>query len=102
LSENVSTLDLFGRGFALLRFDRNVTSEPFARAAEHIKLPLTETTIDDPSIAALYERPLVLVRPDGHVAWRGFSITEGAHDVLNHVRGASPSEKLDHLTISSR
>jgi hypothetical protein len=28
-------------------------------------------SIDDPAIARLYERSLVLVRPDGMVAWRG-------------------------------
>jgi len=34
-------------------------------------VPLVVHALADPAIAALYERSLVLVRPDGHVAWRG-------------------------------
>jgi hypothetical protein len=35
-----------------------------------------------------YERGLVLIRPDGHVAWRGDSVPRGASDIIDHVRGA--------------
>jgi hypothetical protein len=34
-------------------------------------VPLSVTQIADHEIARLYEQPMVLVRPDGHVAWRG-------------------------------
>ena len=34
-------------------------------------VPLTVADLDEPDAAALYGRRLVLVRPDGHVAWRG-------------------------------
>jgi len=33
--------------------------------------------VDDPSLAAIYEARLVLVRPDTHVAWRGNSCDDG-------------------------
>jgi hypothetical protein len=36
----------------------------------------------------LYERPLVLVRPDGHVAWRGDSLLGNAAEIIDRVRGA--------------
>ncbi|MFN9473129.1 hypothetical protein [Acidovorax sp.] len=39
-------------------------------------------------MARAYERPLVLVRPDGHVAWRG-SHVEHAGQVVDTVRGAA-------------
>ena len=51
-------------------------------------VPLREVTIADPEIAALYERPLVLVRPDGHVAWRGDECPADAAAVVDRVRGA--------------
>jgi hypothetical protein len=35
----------------------------------------------------VYERPLVLVRPDGHVAWRGDSLPHDPAKVIDQVRG---------------
>ena len=39
-----------------------------AEAAKNRGVPLRSVTIDEPEAAAIYERKLVLVRPDGHVA----------------------------------
>ena len=51
-------------------------------------VPLRIVTSADPAIAALYERSLVLVRPDGHVAWRGDEVPADAACVIDTVRGA--------------
>jgi hypothetical protein len=37
-----------------------------------------------------YERRLVLVRPDGHVAWRADAEPQDARAVIDCVRGAQP------------
>lgn len=76
ISENRSTLDEFGEGFTLLRFDRNTGAQPLLDAAAAVGVPVRQVDIDDPRIAELYERPLVLVRPDGQVGWRGETIAE--------------------------
>jgi 2-polyprenyl-6-methoxyphenol hydroxylase-like FAD-dependent oxidoreductase len=70
IGDGVSTLDLFGAGFALLRFDAAADVSRLAEAAGDAGVPLAVHDIGDPAVAALYERKLVLVRPDGHVAWR--------------------------------
>ena len=44
--------------------------------------------IDDAAAAALYERRLVLVRPDGHVAWRGDEAPANSEAMIDTVRGA--------------
>ena len=51
---------------------------------------VVENSIDprDAKIAALYERKLVLVRPDGHVAWRGDDVPGNAAALIDQVRGA--------------
>ncbi len=51
-------------------------------------VPLAVHALDDPAIAALYERRLVLVRPDGHVAWRGDAAPADAAALADTVRGA--------------
>jgi hypothetical protein len=82
-----STLDLFGQGFVLLRFDRNVDAGAFAKAAETCRVPLQIRDITDTYIAKIYEKPLVLVRPDGHVAWRGDDCAHAAR-IIDRARGA--------------
>ncbi len=69
LADGRSTLDLFGRGFTLLQFAGGPGG--FVEAAAVRGVPLTAIALDDPGVAALYGAPLVLIRPDGHVAWRG-------------------------------
>ena len=41
------------------------------------------------SLYPLYERRLVLVRPDGHVAWRGDEVPSDALALIDTVRGVS-------------
>lgn len=45
--------------------------------------------IDSPEAAALYERRFVLVRPDGHVAWRGDTPPADVLEMMNTVTGRS-------------
>jgi 2-polyprenyl-6-methoxyphenol hydroxylase-like FAD-dependent oxidoreductase len=90
LSEGRSIIDLFGHGFVLLRFggdDLDVAS--FRDAAETRNVPLTIRDIAAPEIAALYERRLVLVRPDGHVAWRGNGPPDDPLAIIDTVRGGA-------------
>ncbi|MDD3446619.1 MAG: FAD-dependent oxidoreductase [Zavarzinia sp.] len=88
LADGRSTLDLFGRGFVLLRFDTTLDITPFTTGAAIRGLPLTVETLEIPAIATLYEQPLVLVRPDGHVAWRGAAVPEAPLAIIDIVRGA--------------
>ena len=53
-------------------------------------MPLAVHRLDHPEAAALYERALVLVRPDGHVAWRGDREPDEALAMIDTVRGAGP------------
>jgi hypothetical protein len=90
LADGRSTIDLFGRGFALIGFGADAAeAAPLLEAAKKRNLPLTFTAIAEPHIAALYERKFVLVRPDGHVAWRGDAMPEDALCVIDVVRGAT-------------
>jgi hypothetical protein len=71
LADGRSTLDLFGRGFVLLRLGPDAPAgERIVQAAAARGVPLTAVALAEPEMLAAYERRLVLVRPDGHVAWR--------------------------------
>jgi len=52
-------------------------------------VPLAVELIRQPEIAELYEQRLVLVRPDGMVAWRGNELPEDPRLLVDIIRGAS-------------
>ncbi len=105
LADGRSTLDLFGRGFTLLRLGRDAPdAAPLASAAARPGLPLDVVALDEPTIAALYQRKLVLVRPDGHVAWRGDALPRNASELIDRVRGAgvaSPAQGRADVAAAS-
>lgn len=89
LADGRSTLDLFGRGFVLMCLDGQRAATAFADAAAVRGVPLREERFDDVALRALYERNYVLVRPDGHVAWRGDDVPADAGRILDLARGAT-------------
>ncbi|MGH3886067.1 MAG: FAD-dependent monooxygenase [Pseudonocardiaceae bacterium] len=89
LRPGMSTLDLFGSGFVLLSFQPSSHAERFQQAFAARAVPLTLKEVRDDDVARRYGRPHVLVRPDGHVAWRGMTLPDNAHALVDRVRGSS-------------
>jgi hypothetical protein len=57
-------------------------------------VPLEVSALDLAEVNELYERRLVLVRPDGHVAWRADEEPADARALIEVVRGASSCGSL--------
>jgi hypothetical protein len=89
LKDGRSTLDLFGSSFVLLCFEDRESEDSRAMAAafSERKVSLETVFLNEPEIWALYGSKLVLVRPDGHVAWRGNRV-ETPGQIADTVRGA--------------
>jgi 2-polyprenyl-6-methoxyphenol hydroxylase-like FAD-dependent oxidoreductase len=92
LADGRSTIDLFGDGFTLLRLGFAGDVTPFTVAAADLGMPLRVVAVDDPAIARLYERQLVLVRPDGMVAWRADALPDSASALVATVTGNAGEE----------
>jgi hypothetical protein len=93
LRDGRSTLDLYGRGFVLLRLGADApATDRIEHAAASRGVPLTTVAIDDSQVLAAYERRLILVRPDGHVAWRADEEPDDAAALIDKVRGEPPEE----------
>lgn len=85
-----STLDLFGEGFVLLCFteaDEIAARAAFDPAAAKNRIPCKVIRLAEQEIANLYDKRFVLVRPDGHVAWRGDKLPSDAALMLRKVAG---------------
>jgi 2-polyprenyl-6-methoxyphenol hydroxylase-like FAD-dependent oxidoreductase len=90
LDDGRSTLDLFGRGFTLLRLGQDAPDGgPIVAAAARRGVPLDVHAVSEPDVGRLYERKIVLVRPDGHVAWRSDTLPTDPLALVDRVRGAA-------------
>jgi hypothetical protein len=89
LTDGFSVYDKLGKEFTLLAID-SVDTSAFERAAKLLSMPLTVSRLPLERVLDLFEAPLVLVRPDGHVAWRGASAAQ-ADAVLWHAAGREMS-----------
>ena len=89
LGDGRSMLDLYGRGFVLLRLGADAPDGAALEAAAAARrVPLETVTVTEPEAARDLRRRLVLVRPDGHVAWRGDEVPANAAALIDKVRGA--------------
>jgi 2-polyprenyl-6-methoxyphenol hydroxylase-like FAD-dependent oxidoreductase len=89
LADGRSTLDLFGKSFVLAAFP-NAPGHAISALTQALKdkgVPVSIERLADPHVEKLYERAMVLVRPDGHVAWRGNAV-DHADRIADIVRGA--------------
>ncbi len=73
LADGTSLYDHFGPGLTLLATNGTCEDDCLeaAREAEALGVPLKVLDLRDAYLGPLYEAPLVLIRPDQHVAWRG-------------------------------
>jgi 2-polyprenyl-6-methoxyphenol hydroxylase-like FAD-dependent oxidoreductase len=88
LDDGKSLYDALGPQYTLIRLDPAAEIDGIVGAALQRSLPLTVLDIDVPEICVLYDRKLVLVRPDQHVAWRGDTEPTDAMNLIDLVRGA--------------
>lgn len=91
LSTGTAIFDAFGKDWTLLNFaDDNRSQNLLTEAAQTLCIPLTVIGLAHETLAKkLYERDLVLIRPDQHVAWRGDAVNSAADALrtLSQVTG---------------
>lgn len=88
LSDGRSTLDLFGRGYVVVAASGSVDElVALTQTAARLGVPLTIEAPADAAVRDAYERRFVLVRPDGHVAWRSDRAPADAEALINTVAG---------------
>lgn len=95
LNNGSAIFDHFGPCFTLVEFQNQPVnhergSHHIVEAAGDLSVPLSHIRLHNEDHAArLWETPLVLVRPDGHVAWRGNSVSDAplAHKIIETAVG---------------
>ena len=88
LGDGRSLYDSLGSGHVLVRLDPAVGVSGLVGAAAHRGVPLAVLDLDGLDERRLYERKLVLVRPDRHVAWRADNEPGSPLELVDLLRGA--------------
>lgn len=87
LADGGQLFDRFGTGLTLVDLSGRGIGAPLVAEAVGRRIPMTHLPVDDPAVRACWERDLVLVRPDQHVAWRGNDAPTDWGAVLDRVVG---------------
>lgn len=91
LSDGSALFDRLGPWFTLVNFGA-LDASPFVAAAARANIPLQVLSLQEPALAHIYGRDALLVRPDQHIAWRGFEAsTVDAAKVLTRALGREPA-----------
>lgn len=93
-----SIFDLYGKGWTLVEFTSSnakaIAIPLFTEVASQRHIPLKTVQIqDEEHVRTIWERNIVLVRPDGHVAWRANetpSSTSDIREIFDVVLGKQP------------
>jgi hypothetical protein len=95
LANGGQLFDRFGSGFTVVDFSAaNVGREMASRLAGR-GVPTTYLSLDDPQVARIWRYPLVLIRPDQHVAWCGTGLPIDMDAVLERVTGVAARREID-------
>ncbi len=93
LRDGRSLLDAIGLGYTLLRLDPTLDAGGMIEAAARAGVPFAVLDVDGADAeAAGYDHPLVLCRPDSHIAWRGHVPAADPQSLMDRLRGAARAE----------
>ena len=79
-----------GAASTLVDFTGNGRAAPLLEAARSIGLPIRHVAVADSPARELWERDLVLLRPDQHVGWRGNAAPPDATPIFDRLLGRVP------------
>jgi 2-polyprenyl-6-methoxyphenol hydroxylase-like FAD-dependent oxidoreductase len=88
VGEGISTLDLFDSEFSVIHSDGKM--EPCAalhESALRLSIPIRVASYSDDRVRDLYPKNITLIRPDGHVAWRGDDLDQAPDAIWSVVTG---------------
>jgi 2-polyprenyl-6-methoxyphenol hydroxylase-like FAD-dependent oxidoreductase len=87
LNDGRSLYDALGPDYTLLRFDTAVDVSDLMSEAARAQVPVRLLDVTPGEGAGVYDRSLVLARPDQHVAWRGNLPPNDPRELVDLISG---------------
>jgi 2-polyprenyl-6-methoxyphenol hydroxylase-like FAD-dependent oxidoreductase len=91
LDDGRSLYDALGPDYTLLRFDTAIDVSDLMSEAARARVPIKLLDVTSSESAGIYDRSLVLARPDQHVAWRGDLAPENPRKLVDLISGRRAS-----------
>jgi hypothetical protein len=89
MDDGASLFDKLGPEYTLLCLDKSIDLSMFEQVSTSMAFPLEILDLQGKANTVVFDFPLVLVRPDQHIAWRGTQLPSDIKGLLNHIRGSS-------------
>ncbi|MSR13656.1 MAG: FAD-monooxygenase [Gammaproteobacteria bacterium] len=86
LNDGISIHDKLGLYFTLIMF-ADLDAHGFEEAAARLRIPLKVLRIAQAGLREIFERDILLVRPDQHIAWRGDTLPSDCARILIQASG---------------
>ncbi|MFY1637657.1 FAD-dependent monooxygenase [Solwaraspora sp. WMMB335] len=87
LLDGSAMFDRFGPEFTLVDLTPDAAGGRLVDAARSQGVPMAHLSTEDVAVRSCWDRPLVLVRPDQHIAWRSATVPDNWPAVLDRVTG---------------
>ena len=87
LNDGRSLYDALGPDYTLLRFDIAIDVSDLMSEAARARVPIKLLDVTSSESAGIYDRSLVLARPDQHVAWRGHLPPKDPRELVDLISG---------------
>ena len=87
LNDGRSLYDALGPDYTLLRFDTAIDVSDLMSEAARARVPIKLLDVTSGESAGIYDRLLVLARPDQHVAWRGNLPPKDSRELVDLISG---------------
>ena len=87
LNDGRSLYDALGPDYTLLRFDAAIDVSDLMSEAARARVPIKLLDVTSSESAGIYDRSLVLARPDQHVAWRGNRSSKNPRELVDLISG---------------
>jgi 2-polyprenyl-6-methoxyphenol hydroxylase-like FAD-dependent oxidoreductase len=89
LASGGSVYDALGPDYTLVRFRPQINAAPLMRAAAAVGLPLKLLDVEPHQRLKAPRTPLIIVRPDQMIAWRGDAAPADPAKLVDRLRGAA-------------
>ena len=89
MDDGMSLFDKLGPEYTLLCLDKSIDVSELEQVSKSMGFPLDILNLEGKANTNVFDVPLVMVRPDQHIAWHGTQLPSDLTGLIKHIRGSN-------------